>query len=187
MITKNMKIYDIVKKYPQLMDVLVEQSPKFVKLKNKVLFNTMAKIATIEDAANIGKIPVEQLVHSLNQSINPTHTVNDKDPRVEKVKQEKSAQEQGTGEVIKWGAGSDPDNQRDFNHDNFPVVDVRKIEDPFQDIMNVVKQIKHGEGFWLIQSFEPIPLYKVMETKGFSYTTHKKSEEEYHVLFSKKQ
>lgn len=39
-ITSETKIYHVVKQYPELLDVLVEQVPKFKKMKNKLWFNS---------------------------------------------------------------------------------------------------------------------------------------------------
>lgn len=40
-----------------------------------------------------------------------------------------------------------------------------------------------GKGLHIVQTFEPLPLYKVLERMGFEHHTERVSDEEYHVYF----
>ena len=67
---------------------------------------------------------------------------------------------------------------------SFKQIDVRGIQGNF--FLGLKKQamdVKAGEGIGVIQSFDPIPLYEVMEGLGFEYYTEKKAEGEYHAYF----
>ncbi len=67
---------------------------------------------------------------------------------------------------------------------NFKVIDLRGIAGNFfQGLKQQAAQIKVGEGLKIIQSFEPIPLYEVMEKLGFEQHTEKISENEFHAYF----
>lgn len=44
-----------------------------------------------------------------------------------------------------------------------------------------------GEGLEIIQSFNPLPLYEVMEMLGFEHHTEQKAEHEFHVWFYRTQ
>lgn len=175
MITPDMKIYNIVKQYPELMDVLVEQSPKFVKLKNKVVFNTMAKITNIYDAAKIGSLETEDLLLSLNKAIGKEQeflSQKAEDRLVEEVK-------------LSFNDNNSVDWQDMI--DSFAVIDARELgDDAFSAIMDLAKTINKGEGFCAIQKFEPVPLYNALERRGFEHFTIKISEEEYRAYFYKK-
>ncbi len=67
---------------------------------------------------------------------------------------------------------------------SFKEVDVRGVQGNFfPGLKAQATQIKAGEGITVIQSFDPIPLYEVMEGLGFEHYTEKKSEGEYHAYF----
>ncbi|MCR4955954.1 MAG: DUF2249 domain-containing protein [Lachnospiraceae bacterium] len=66
----------------------------------------------------------------------------------------------------------------------FKIVDVRGVQGNFfQGLKKQAMEIQEGEGMEIIQSFEPIPLYEVMEGLGFERYTEKRAEGEYHVFF----
>jgi uncharacterized protein (DUF2249 family) len=51
-------------------------------------------------------------------------------------------------------------------------LDVRKIDgEPFDDIMSALADLSPGESLLLLNSFEPEPLYRVIEQRGFEYET----------------
>jgi uncharacterized protein (DUF2249 family) len=51
-------------------------------------------------------------------------------------------------------------------------LDVRDIDgEPFGDIMAALDDLPVGETLTLINSFEPEPLYNVLEQRGFEYET----------------
>ena len=57
----------------------------------------------------------------------------------------------------------------------FRTIDVRGIQGNFfQGIKNQAMKIPEGEGIEIIQSFDPIPLYEVMEGLGYEHHTEKK-------------
>lgn len=56
-------------------------------------------------------------------------------------------------------------------------------EEPFHAIISAVDALKDDEQLLLVNSFEPIPLYSVMERKGFSHVTMDMGNDEWRVLF----
>ena len=51
-------------------------------------------------------------------------------------------------------------------------LDVREIDgEPFDDIMAALGTLDSDETLRLVNSFEPEPLYAVLEKRGFSYET----------------
>ena len=68
-ITPKTKISQVLNTYPQLEEVLIEYVPTFEKLKNPVLRKTIAKITTLQQAAAIGNVKVEDLINRLRQEI----------------------------------------------------------------------------------------------------------------------
>ena len=68
-ITPETKIAELLDAYPQLEDVLIEQSSHFKALKNPILRKTVAKVATLEKASQMSGIPVRRLVATLREAV----------------------------------------------------------------------------------------------------------------------
>ena len=66
----------------------------------------------------------------------------------------------------------------------FKTIDVRGIAGNFfPGLKKQAMQVPVGEGLEIVQSFEPIPLYEVMDQLGFERETMKAADNEYHVFF----
>ena len=67
---------------------------------------------------------------------------------------------------------------------DFRKIDVRGIQGNFfQGLKKQAVQIPAGSGLEIIQSFDPIPLYEVMEDLGYEVHTEKVGDAEYHAFF----
>lgn len=67
---------------------------------------------------------------------------------------------------------------------DFRKIDVRGIQGNFfQGLKKQAVQIPAGSGLEIIQSFEPIPLYEVMEDLGYEVHAEKVGDAEYHAFF----
>lgn len=168
-----MKIYTILKKYPELKDVLFQISPKFVKLNNPIMLKTMGKIASVEDAAKIAGIPVQDILIRLNKAVNSELDLDQVQINpidgVEEGKKKSTEQTTNPEWVIL--------------KESFQKVDVREVEDPFPIIMKLAKDTPINEGFCIIQKFDPVPLYNALEKKGYEHTTIEQTKDEYHAYF----
>lgn len=61
-------------------------------------------------------------------------------------------------------------------------LDVRDLDgEPFGDIMAALEELPDGESLLLINSFEPEPLYGVIEQHGFEHETTNPSDKEWYV------
>ena len=58
-------------------------------------------------------------------------------------------------------------------------------EEPFEAIMAAVTELKENEQFLLVNSFEPKPLYAVMNKHGFDHTAMDMGNGEWRVLFKR--
>ena len=66
----------------------------------------------------------------------------------------------------------------------FKTIDVRGIQGNFfQGLKKQAMQLPAGNGLEIIQSFEPIPLYEVMEGLGYEHFTEQKGAAEFHAYF----
>lgn len=61
--------------------------------------------------------------------------------------------------------------------------EIRQGREPFQRIMAAVKTLRDGENLELIVPFEPIPLYVVLENRGFSHVAQQTDEGLWRVVF----
>lgn len=68
-ITPKTKVLELIETYPQLEEVLIQFAPAFKKLKNPALRKTVARIATLQQAAAIGNAKVEDLINHLRKEI----------------------------------------------------------------------------------------------------------------------
>lgn len=62
------------------------------------------------------------------------------------------------------------------------ILDVREIDgEPFSDIMAAVESLGDGEMLLLLNSFEPKPLYGVLEQRGFEYESNRSEEDVWQI------
>lgn len=70
---------------------------------------------------------------------------------------------------------------------NYITIDGRGEHETFRDcITKAIQELKSGEGIHIIKDFEPFPMYKMMEGKGFEKYVEKVSDKEFHVYFTPK-
>jgi hypothetical protein len=63
------KVGALLDHYPQLQDVLIEMAPPFKKLMNPILRKSIAKVASLRQAAAAGSLPVDELVNRLRAEV----------------------------------------------------------------------------------------------------------------------
>lgn len=61
--------------------------------------------------------------------------------------------------------------------------DIRAGREPFQRIMTAVQSLQPGQAMALINLFEPVPLYTVMDRRGFDHRTERTPEGDWQVFF----
>jgi uncharacterized protein (DUF2249 family) len=173
-ITKDDRIANIIKKYPGLIDVLVNYNPHFKLLKNPILRRTVAKLATVEKAAQVAGVSLRGLLKVLNSAAG----------------YELTHEELRSIPETKRGPDRMPDVVKNAMPEDIVTLDVRPMlrsgEEPFGKIMETVKNLKEDQIFFLEVLFEPGPLYDVMEKKGFCSYTEKVDEEHFRVYFYRK-
>ena len=64
-------------------------------------------------------------------------------------------------------------------------LDVRDVEgEPFDRIVEALESLPEGGTLTLINSFEPEPLYGVLEARGFDHETRRAGPEEWRVVIA---
>ena len=72
------RMLGLIEKYPHLLDVLVDLSPEFARLKNPFLRKTLGRRATLGHAARMSGIPLEQLIQVIREAVSRTPPSSDK-------------------------------------------------------------------------------------------------------------
>jgi len=67
-ITPDTKLSSLLTEFPQLEETLVKLSPAYAKLRNPLLRNTIARVATLRQVAQVGDLPLAELINTLRQA-----------------------------------------------------------------------------------------------------------------------
>lgn len=136
--------------FPELENVLLELSPSFAKLKNPVLRKTVARIATLQQAAAIGGLKVDELVNRLRKEVG----------------QDNFSEQPENGSYL---VSSPPDWYQPTNvklrYDACPVIN--SGGSPMAEILNLTSSLKSGEMLELKTPFVPAPIIDLLKDKGF--------------------
>lgn len=151
-ISTNTKISKIIKHDPEAIEVIASINPHFKKLKNPILRKVLAPRVTIEDAARIGKCKVEDFFEALTKigfeiELQQTEATNTQ-----------PIDNKSIMDVIKKG--------------KIKSIDVRPVlekgSDPFNYTMDELNTLPEGFVLEVINSFEPTPLIKILNKKGYA-------------------
>jgi uncharacterized protein (DUF2249 family) len=146
------KISRIIKHNKDAIDVIAAINPLFKKLKNPILRKVLAPRVTIEDAARIGKSTTEKFFEAL--SAIGFVIEEQSQAKIDAIIEENSTLK----EVINSG--------------NVKTLDVRPVlekgTDPYNHIMEELKTLPDGYALELVNSFEPTPIIKILNKKGYA-------------------
>lgn len=148
------RISEVLETHPACLQVLLDASPAFHKLKNPVLRKVMPRLVTVQQAAGIAGLDAQVLLDALRQAagvpLSPEHT-------------EK-------GETMSVSMLDTPPPEWIFA----PLaaeLDVRALleqgQEPFKHIQKASAKVPEGSRLLLIAPFEPIPLYQALGRQGF--------------------
>lgn len=177
MITRTLKVSEVLKTYPQTLEVFVGASVHFRKLRNPLLRKALAARVTIEQAARIGGVEAEDLLRRLNEAAGLEYRQGEipGEPEGDTA----DAEIEAINEAIIGTVARDE-----------VVLDVRPVlaggSDPLKVILQAVRELNNGQALHLVNSFEPMPLYSVLGDKGFDHFT-RKVDETWHIWFFRKE
>ena len=164
-VTKNTKISRILRENSDAIDTIASINKHFLKLKNPILRKVLAPRVSVKDAAKIGHTSVNAFLKKL-EAIGF------------EVKYETK---ETTAEAKEL---TDVSNLKIVSLDVRPTIE--SGEDPFKEIMQVLKNLHPKETLKIINVFEPIPIIGILKEKGYKSWTDSISDNEYHTFFSKK-
>jgi hypothetical protein len=149
-ISPKTKVGELLDAYPQLESVLIDLSPAFAKLKNPILRKTVARIATLQQAAAVGGIRTEELVNRL---------------RKETGQNEISGGADGNMYLLPAAPDWFDASGITRHFDASPVINAGAS--PLQDIISLAKELKPGEFLEVTTPFVPAPVIDMLREKGF--------------------
>ena len=153
----NTKVAALLEAYPDLEKKLLELSPAFAKLQNPVLRRTVARIATLGQAAKIADISPALLVQTLRQAAGLAEVA-------DSVSIEGNENESTT--PPSWF----DETKIKIRFDAVPVID--SGASPMQEIIRHAESLGEGEIMELSAPFKPIPIIDLLVKKGFETWTN---------------
>jgi hypothetical protein len=167
-ITPKTKVLQLLEAYPQLEEALIAVVPAFSRLKNPVLRKTVAKVATLQQAAAVGGIKAEELINRLRREVGQ--------------------------DLFAESAGKDYHTARPAWFDATRVtvkLDARPMlaagEQPVNQAMAHLSAMAPGTIVMLNAPFLPAPLIDKGSSLGLEHWLVKESEENFIVYFYKKE
>jgi len=152
LINPKTKIATLLKHHPDALETIVKLSPDFKKLRNPILRKLMAGRTSIAMASKIGGCQPEDFFKALiplGFEID-AHSQPEEKPKIN----------QPTPEYLKQVASNKIIN-----------FDVRAMlaagDDPLKEIQHKIKQLQTDEVLLIVNTFEPVPLIKLLEKQGF--------------------
>ncbi len=141
---------------PQLKEVLLGFSPKFKKLLNPAMYNTLARFATFTDASRVTGVSICEILHTLNDVLGTTSELLKIAPECLKEKDTQNISDFST--PITW---EESDERYIYNFDSMG------------EIIEKVSKLQAQENLVIISVKEPIELLKTAEGLGFKVNVEK--------------
>lgn len=166
LITPHMKVGELLEAYPALEDVLIGIAPEFARLRNPLLRKTVAKITTLEQAAQVGGLGLGELINKLRAAAGQEGFTAG-DPFA------------GQGERPAWV-------------DQITIVttdDAREAiaagEHPLPRVMAAVGALEPGQAHLLITPFIPAPLLDKVRERGLQVWTDSRGADTFYNLLAR--
>ena len=151
-------IKTVLDKYPELKDVLVKLSPKFKRMQNPALYNTLARFASFNDAAKITGISVCEILHTINEHLGTMEKLFQSMP--ECIRKEETGIEKKNSEIT-W---TEPEERYIYNNNTF------------EELIKKISDLKPQESIVILSETKPNELLKIAEGLNFHFNIQKKRE-----------
>ncbi len=152
-ITLDMTIADLLSNYKGMKDTLIEINPKFKKLNNPILRRTLAKLATVKQAAIIGNMDSMELLNRLRVSVGQKPLdIKDDEIGID-------------GKTPNW-AKKEP--TKVMNADEL----LENDKNPLAESYKILRNLNKNEVLEIVSGFRPEPLIADFIGKGYRVYTH---------------
>jgi hypothetical protein len=156
-----MKVGEFLDAFPALEDTLIAIAPEFGKLRNPILRRTVAKIATLDQAARIAGLDVRDLVSRLRlaagQAVAPPSPVT-----------------RGSGGLPPDASGAGLDGRPDWLHESRveATIDADAVlqtgEHPLGLVRRRLAVLPPGRILCIVSGFRPVPLVDALTKEGYA-------------------
>ena len=164
---RNTRISTLINENKETIQAIASINKHFLKLKNPVLRKVLAPRVTVADAAKVGGVAIGIMIKKLEEIGFEFEGDTPQKSNIDNLNTENMSESK--------------------NIKNLVSLDVRPTiesgEDPFNIIMKAVKILKEEETLLIINSFEPIPLIRKLQSKGYESWTERPMEGEVHTFF----
>ena len=166
-ITMSTTVAELLNEYEGMKDILIEINPRFKKLNNPVLRRTLAKVATVKQAAIVGGMKPTELLNKLRQKVGQKPL--DVDKSMDKL-----------------------DIDLDDDIALIPpkeTIDANQLlsedKNPLAIVFNKLKSYNSGEVIKITSDFKPEPLIEEFIKKGHKVFCKELSETEFETYVQK--
>lgn len=157
----------------RLIDIIASHSPQLAKLRSSPMRHIMSRVTTVAQAARLCGIPAEQLLTELNGALGIAVGSN---AGAESPASARDVAETSTAAVPPVFAG-----ERILELDVRD--DLRNGNEPFSRIMAAVGALEKDQALHLRTTFEPVPLFTVMQKRGFHHSALRHASDDWSVWF----
>ena len=170
LITPTMKVAELLETWPALEDLLVAQAPAFKRLRNPVLRRTVARVATLEQAAGIAGLGVRELVAVLRTAVGQPVDPVDASPG-------------------RTGAGDEPPPDWLVLERVSRVVDANALLDqgavPLNVVFEAARELAENDILDVTVSFRPIPLMDSLARQGYRCHLRAAAADRFHLYVTR--
>ena len=148
-ITSDTRVAALLRDFPETEELLIAMSPAFKKLRNPVLRRSVARVATLGQAAAVGRLPAAELVNELRVAVGQDPLGGDVEDETEYF-----------GVQPDWFS---PEMIAAVLRDDELDPDVM----PINPLLRVARDLEEGEIVELVTSHLPAPGIDILRGKGY--------------------
>ena len=164
LITPDIKIYELLEKYPMVEDVLISLAPEFRKLKNPILRRTIARVTTLKQAAIVGNLNLSHLLNTLRKAVGQDEAYL-KEQEAESVSKPIWLKDENI--VIRYNATDD----------------LKQGIHPVNKVVKELETLEKEKIYCLSTEFIPSPLIDIVKGKGYNAYTEKGEDNLFNTYF----
>lgn len=182
------RLADVLARDERMVEIIAAASPRLSGLRDPSTRRVMARLATIGQIARMAGMEPEILVRRVNLAIATEHPAMEGTPggaagEVPRARHDPSGHGQATlstsSDMSPHLSALPPDLIVDLDVRD----DLRNGREPFSRIMAARGALPPGGVLRLRATFEPLPLYTVMEKQGYDHSTERLADDDWRVWF----
>jgi hypothetical protein len=162
------KVGELLDAYPQLEEILVRMAPPFKKLKNPILRKSIAKVASLKQAAVVGRLELSSMINELREAVGQ--------PPLEGG--ESISEQDYLGTVPAWFSSTcvaATVDDRDGGSDEMAI----------NRVVKELRDLNERQVVELLSTFVPAPGIDVARKRGMLTWTVKETEQLYKTYFTR--